>query len=128
MDQYLLFKHLHTTLAAISILGFLFRGALVLKDSPWMKGKFLRVAPHVVDTLFLLSGIILAVIIGQFPGPNGWLAAKLIGLVVYIVLGTFALKRAPTKKSKAVFMLAAVLTFIWIIGIALNRHPLAWLA
>ena len=128
MNSYLILKNLHMTLAAISIAGFVFRGVLVLRDSAWIQHRLLKVVPHVVDTLFLLSGIVLAVMLHQYPGTHHWLTAKVVGLLVYIVLGTLGLKRAPSKLSKVVCMVLAVAVFIWIVGIALHRHPLAWLA
>ena len=85
--------------------------------------RWVRVAPHVVDTLLLGSAITMVVISSQFPFAKGWLTAKLIGLVVYILCGTMALKRGRTKVVRIAFFLAALLAYAYIISVALSRNP-----
>ena len=128
---YLIVKSLHVGCAALSISGFAARGALMLADSPLLQARFVRIAPHVVDTLLLASAIWLAWMLGAAPFAQGWLTAKVLGLVAYIVLGAVALRRGRTKAARATAFVAALLTAGYIVSVAVTRDPrgpLAWLA
>ncbi|MEN9657420.1 MAG: hypothetical protein RL571_885 [Pseudomonadota bacterium] len=116
--EYLAVKHLHMLCVALSAGLFLLRGGLMLQGSAYLQTKFLRIAPHIIDTLLLLSAIRLAML---YPGPKMWLVAKVCGLLVYIVLGTIALKRGKTKTIRACALVASVLTFAYIIGVAFSK-------
>ena len=74
--MYFALKHLHVLCAAISIIGFIVRGALRIANSPVLQKKWIRIAPHVVDTLLILSAIGLTLIIHQYPLTSAWLSAK----------------------------------------------------
>jgi uncharacterized membrane protein SirB2 len=95
--MYPLIKHLHVTFAALSLLGFSVRGYWMLRAPRLLTRRWVRVAPHVVDTLLLLSGLALVALSRLYPTQQPWLAAKLIALVAYIALGTLALKRGCTR-------------------------------
>ena len=127
---YLAIKSVHVGCAALSIIGFAVRGGLMLADSPLLQRRFTRIAPHVVDTLLLLSAIWLAWMLGQVPFVHGWLTAKVLALIAYIVLGVVAL-RGPTKAVRAMAFAAALLTAGYIVAVAVTRDPsgpLVWLA
>ncbi len=126
MDD-LLVKHVHVACAALSIAGFVLRGALMMRDSALLQAKFARIAPHVVDTLLLASAILLSWQSAQYPFAQGWLTAKLAALVAYIVLGTAALKRGRTKRVRIVAFALAVLVFAYIVSVALTRDPSGFL-
>jgi uncharacterized membrane protein SirB2 len=121
--NYLLLKHLHLTCVALSGFGFAVRGVWMLCDSPMLTRRWVRIVPHVVDTLLLGSAIALAVSSSQYPFVDSWLTAKVVGLLVYIVCGTLALKRAKSKATRAAFLVAAVLAFAYIVSVALARSP-----
>ena len=128
---YLAIKSVHVGCAALSITGFAVRGGLMLADSPLLQSRFARIAPHVVDTVLLLSAIWLAWTLGQVPFVHGWLTAKVIALIAYILLGAVALRRGRTKAARATAFAAALLTAAYIVTVALTRDPrgpLAWLA
>ena len=118
-----LLKHLHLTCVALSASGFVLRGFWMLSDSPMLARRWVRIVPHVVDTLLLCSAIALAVISAQYPFVHGWLTAKVIGLLVYILCGTMALKRGKTKASRTVYFALSLLVFAWIVSVALTRRP-----
>lgn len=120
---YPLLKHLHVSCVALSGLGFAGRGLLMFRASPLLQHRFLRVFPHLVDTLLLSSALALTVVIGQYPLTTNWLTAKFFGLIVYIVLGTLALKRGPTLRGRAVCFVLALLTFGYIVSVALRHDP-----
>ena len=116
-------KHLHLSCVVLSVSGFVLRGIWMLSDSPLLARRPVRIVPHVVDTLLLGSAIALAVISAQYPFVQSWLTAKVVGLVLYVLLGTMALKRGRTKASRAVCFVLALLVFAWIVSVALTRSP-----
>ena len=129
--SYLAIKSVHVACAALSIAGFASRGVLMLADSPLLHHRFVRIAPHVVDTVLLGSAIWLAWALGQFPFVHGWITAKVIALFAYIVLGAIALRRGRTKGIRAAAFAAALATAGYIVSVALARDPrgaLAWVA
>jgi len=125
--MYFALKHLHMLCAVISIIGFIIRGALKLRGSAWLQKKWLRIAPHVVDTVLLLSAIGLVVIIHQYPFVQGWLTAKLIGLVVYIGLGLVTLRFAKTQSVRAGAYVLAIVTFAYIAAVAVTKSALPFI-
>ena len=80
--------------------------------------------PHLVDTLLLASAVALAVMSHQYPLANGWLTAKVAGLLIYIGLGTVALKRGRTRRVRVTAWLAAQAVFFYIVAVAITRQPL----
>jgi uncharacterized membrane protein SirB2 len=121
--EYTLLKAIHVTSAILSISGFAARGVLMLRDSPLLKARFVRIAPHVVDTVLLGSAIALAWLTAQYPFVLPWLTAKVIGLFAYIVLGSIALSRGRTKPVRAIAFLLALCTALYIVSVALLRTP-----
>jgi uncharacterized membrane protein SirB2 len=115
---------LHVGLATVSFTGFVVRWIWMMNGSRKFRARLTRILPHVVDTLFLASGILLVYDIRQYPLTHGWLTAKLLGLVAYIVLGSAALKRAETRRGKVLAFLAAISTFGWLVSVARLRS--AW--
>ena len=116
-------KLIHMSTAFISISLFLTRGFWVFRNSPMMSKKWVKIVPHVNDTVLLITATLLAISTQQYPFVHSWLSAKFIALLVYIVLGMFALKRAKEMKSKAVFFILALLTFSYIVSVAIMRSP-----
>lgn len=120
-------KILHVSLAVLSISGFVGRGILMLRESPLLFVRWVRVAPHVVDTLLLLAGVGLTLEIGQYPFVQPWLTAKVLALVGYIVLGAVGLHYGRTKRIRLVAWLGAIVIFAYILGVAVTRDPaLGW--
>ncbi|MGB7479057.1 MAG: SirB2 family protein [Burkholderiaceae bacterium] len=119
--DYLAVKHLHMSCVALSGTLFLLRGGWMLADSGMLARRWVRVLPHVVDTLLLTSAIVLAWWSGQYPLAQNWLTAKVLGLIVYIVLGTVALKRGRTKTVRTIAFAGALLCFAYIVGVAVTR-------
>ncbi|WP_175940482.1 SirB2 family protein [Caballeronia sp. BCC1704] len=125
-DYFLPLRALHMTCAGLSIAGFVVRWIWMLTDSRLLATRASKIVPHIVDTLLLASAIALVAIIGF--GPNAaWLGAKIAGLVVYIALGTFALKRGRTKGARAVFGVLAIIVFAFIASVARTHDPLGFL-
>jgi len=119
-----LVKTIHVGCALLSILGFTARGVLMMRDSAILQMRLLKIAPHIIDTLLLGSAIWLAVSYGLSPADNPWLLAKIIALLVYIGLGTVALKRGKTKQVRIIAWFAALLVFAYIVAVAVSKSAL----
>jgi uncharacterized membrane protein SirB2 len=126
MTSYLIVKYIHVGSVILSFALFLLRGALMFADSGWRRHGLLRIGPHVVDTALLGSALTLAWLLKQYPFVHAWLTVKVVALVVYIVLGSLALRRAPTMRLRAMFFGLAVLTFLFIVSVARAHHPLGF--
>lgn len=124
MDLYPVLKQLHVTCVVLTAGGFLLRGAWMLRGSPLLQHPVSRVLPHVNDTLLLAAGMGLMLLLHQYPFVDGWLTAKLLGLLAYIALGTIALKRGHTKGIRIAALGGALLTLGYLVGVAVTRN--AW--
>lgn len=125
--MYLILKHVHVTAAFLTITGFMLRGYWMLTESGKLQHPVVKVAPHIVDTVFLLAGVGMILLVQLNPLTQPWLLAKFAGLLAYIVLGTIAIKRGPTKQVRTAALVAAIVAFIYVAGVALAKSPLAWL-
>jgi uncharacterized membrane protein SirB2 len=125
-DYFLPLRALHMTCTGLSIAGFVLRWIWMLTNSHLLHARATKIVPHIVDTVLLLSAIALVTIIG-FNANAAWLSAKIAGLIVYIVLGTFALKRARTKGARTAFGVLAIIVFAFIASVARTHDPLGFL-
>ncbi|ART82362.1 regulator SirB [Oceanisphaera profunda] len=126
---YVAIKHAHMMFAIISITLFMLRAWLAVPSPARIKSKLLKILPHIIDTLLLAMGVWLAVLSKQIPFDNSpWLTAKVIGLVLYIVVGTIAIKRGKTRNQRLVATVASIAIFAYIYGAAVSKSPLSWLA
>ena len=123
MEAYIVAKSLHVGTVILSLGAFGARGALMLAGSPVLERRFVRVAPHVVDTLLLASALWLCWILQQWPFVEGWLTAKVIGLLAYIVLGAIALRRGRTQGVRIAAFAGAALAALYIVSVALAHDP-----
>lgn len=128
MTMYLILKYAHTLAAIATITGFILRGYWMLTESEILQYRATRIAPHIVDTLFLLAGVGMVWLLQLNPLTQPWLLAKFTGLIAYILLGTIALKRGRTKQTRMVALVGAVGIFAYIAGVALTKSPLSWLS
>ncbi len=121
-----LLKHLHLTFVLLSFAGFFTRGIWMLQGSGLLRRKWARILPHINDTLLLVSAIALAVVLGYSPGDHPWLMTKIIALFVYIGVGVLAF-RHPSKPVRVAAWLIALGIFLYIVSVALYKHPLGFL-
>src|SRR3989338_8368820 len=98
--SYFLLKHIHVSCAAI------------------------RIVPHYIDTALLASALALAYTIGQYPFVDAWLTAKFFGLVLFILLGTIALKHGKSKSIRIAAWFGALAVFVYIVLVAARHNPL----
>lgn len=128
MATYFALKHFHILTVIISVSLFVLRYWWQYRDSAMSNKRWVRIVPHVNDTLLLVSGAALVMITHFYPfTPQGaWLTEKLFGVIIYIALGFIALgrRRPRSQQSRFIaFLLALVVLFI-IIQLAITRTPL----
>ncbi|MDO8293856.1 MAG: SirB2 family protein [Gallionella sp.] len=125
--SFLTLKAIHVSCAVISFALFFLRGIWSFNSSPIMRQGWVKIVPHVVDTLLLVSALALAFTIQQYPFVDAWLTAKFFGLVLYILLGTIALKYGKTKAVRVSAWLAALAVFAYIVLVAKQHNPLPFI-
>jgi uncharacterized membrane protein SirB2 len=126
--DYATVKLIHQTLVALSIAGFVLRAAASLAGARWVGGRMAKTLPHVVDTLLLASALTLAFWLRLNPLATPWLAAKIVALLAYIGLGMVALQPRHSVPLRVTAMLAAVMTFAYIVLVAITKDPLVGFA
>jgi uncharacterized membrane protein SirB2 len=112
-------KQLHVAAVVVSWALFFLRGAWMIADSPRLEARWVRVVPHVNDTVLLLAGVYLATLVGLEP----WIVAKLVALVAYILIGMVAITRGKTKAVRIAAWIAAQCIFLYIVAVALRKNP-----
>ncbi len=120
-------KFIHIGSVIISYLLFVVRGVWSLAASPMLQWYPVKVMPHVVDTVLLTSAITLAVMLGVSPLNSVWLLTKIIALLLYIGLGSVAIKRGKTRRTKLTAWIVAQLVFCFIVATAITHSPTPWL-
>jgi uncharacterized membrane protein SirB2 len=125
--DFLLLKGLHITCALTSYTLFLSRGIWQFRGSPVMRQRWVKIMPHVVDTLLLGSAIALAFVTHQYPFVDTWLTVKVGCLLIYIGLGFVALKYGKTITMRVLAWLAAQAVFAYIVLVAIFRNPVPFL-
>ena len=121
-------KTAHLALVAASGLLFALRGAAVLAGHTWPLHGALRLSSVAIDSALLAAGVVLWWLLGLQPVRDPWLGVKLLLLVLYIVLGGLALKRARTPRGRALAYAAAIACFLFMVSVAMAHHPLGVLS
>lgn len=119
--MYLILKNTHIALAVLSIALFVLRSVWSVNASPQLQQKWARIAPHIIDTLLLASAVYLMIASHQYPFTDSWLTAKLVALIAYIALGTYAIKRGRTAGIRLLFSLMSVAIFCYIFAVAITH-------
>jgi uncharacterized membrane protein SirB2 len=115
--------------AAVLMSGGLFalRAAAAQLEQRWAMAAPVRYLSYTIDTVLLTAALMLMTVLHQFPGVNSWLTAKVVLILAYIVLGSFALRRARTRPARLACSVAALLVFGVVISIARTHSPLGFL-
>jgi len=113
-------KHVHVAAVLVSWALFFLRGIWMIFDSPRLDARWVRIVPHVNDTILLVAAIYLATFFGMQP----WIIAKLAALVAYILIGMVAIARGPTKPVRVAAWLLAQGVFAYIVAVAIRKDPL----
>ncbi|MDT0581854.1 MULTISPECIES: SirB2 family protein [Alteromonadaceae] len=125
--MYQMAMHLHVTAVVISLALFSFRFVLTIKGHGMLQQKWLKIVPHVVDTVLLASAVWLLTMSSMMQ-VDGWVASKVIGVVLYIVSGLFALKWAKNNRSRVIGFASAIIWVGLTASIAVSKQPFSFLA
>jgi uncharacterized membrane protein SirB2 len=121
-------KFVHVLCVILSGSLFVVRGFMMLADSRLANHAALRCLSYAIDTTLLTAALMLVTILHQYPFVQAWLTVKLLLLVVYIVLGVFALRRGRTRLVRAAFFAAAIAVYLFIVSVAWTHDPRGALA
>lgn len=125
--MYEMAKHIHLTIIVISVSLFIIRFVMLLRESDLLQNKVLKIVPHVIDTGLLASAVWL-VTMSPMVNVDGWLASKIIGLLLYIVSGLFAFKWAKNNRMRILGFLSAMIWLSVTFGVAFSKQALSFLA
>lgn len=120
-------KAVHLASVALSGLGFFARGLASLRGASWVRGAAARTLPHIVDSVLLVSALLLA---WQWRGLGegaAWIGAKVGGLAVYVALGMLALRAHRPLSIRLTAWVSALVVFAWIVSVAVTKHPSGFL-
>jgi uncharacterized membrane protein SirB2 len=120
-EHYLLIKQLHIMTVVLSITLFTLRFLVLIRSPAWQPRRWLKVLPHVNDSLLLIFAILLCIIIQQAPLISPWLTEKVAAVILYILAGMFALKWSKTRLSKIIWFMIAIFMFAYAANIAINK-------
>ncbi len=95
----------------------------MLQGSAVLQQRWVKILPHVNDTILLSSAIALAVLTHRNPVDEPWLTAKIAGLIIYIVLGMMAFRFGKTRQVRLINWVLAQIVFLYIVLVALTKHP-----
>ncbi|HZP65006.1 MAG TPA: SirB2 family protein [Rudaea sp.] len=126
IEHYLAIKFVHILCVGLSGTLFAIRGILRLAGSALAHHASLRFLSVAIDTCLLVAAVLLTGIVHQYPFVDSWLTAKVLLLFAYIVLGSFALRRARTRAGSAACFVAALGVFATIVGIAIAHDVRGW--
>ena len=121
MTTYFWALYFHVVTVVISISLFFVRGLWMVLESAKLNQRWVKIVPHVSDTILLVSAIILSFSTAQYPFVHGWITAKVILVLVYIGLGMVAMKRGKTKQIRITAWIAAMIVFAYMVLIALTK-------
>lgn len=121
--MYMMFKHLHLTFIAISVVLFVVRFVWRLRDSEKLNKRWVKIVPHVNDTLLLVSALLLMLQINQYPLQTPWLTDKLIGLFGYILAGLVTLK-ARSRGLQVTGFVVAIGWLLFLLHVAISKQAL----
>ncbi|MRH78063.1 regulator SirB [Spiribacter sp. C176] len=120
--SYIALKHLHTTVVTLSLVLFLARSGWMVMNSSLLQKTWVRVLPHVVNTVLLVSALSVAWIGWQYPMVNHpWITAKVIALVLYIVFGVMVFKRDRSAGVRVGAFIGALAVYGYMVLVALSK-------
>jgi len=120
------FVHIAAVIASGSL--FLLRGLALFAGAGWAMATPLRVSSHVIDTVLLAAALMLMTVVRQYPFVDDWLTVKVAFLIVYIALGSVALRSGAARAVRVGCFIAALLVYGFIVSVARAQDPLGILA
>lgn len=122
MSVLFLLKLLHIACALTSYILFVLRSYWRYIRSDRLQQGWIKKVPHFVDSTLLISALLMAWGIGQYPFVNSWLTIKTIALVLYIVFGLFTLRFAKEKWQILLASIISQLIFFYIVCVAIYHQ------
>lgn len=123
-EYYLWLRHAHIGFVIASVTLFVIRGGLMLAGSSHVHAGVLRYTSYAVDTMLLTAALMLTSVLHQYPFATDWLTMKVFLLVVYVALGSIALKRGRTRPARSMAFVSALVTVAFLYSVARAHHPL----
>jgi len=123
-------KGVHVALAAISVGGFLARGFMLFHGSELPRRVGVNRASYVIDSLLLAAAVALMAMLGQFPDRTPWLAAKIVGVALYVGLGitTFRCISTGYRRTAWIAFALAIAAAAYVVAVAVSKNPLPFIA
>lgn len=125
--MYAMLKHSHLLIIALTFIVFFIRGTLMMRASASTNNKFFKIAPHILYTFLLITGVGLAVQLHFSPMQQPWLLAKIIALVVFIFLAVLTFKHSNLKVRKILWLVNLAI-FAYMVSVAMSKNPLGFFA
>ncbi len=125
MNTYMIFKHIHMTAALASGAFFLLRGLWMMQESSLFNARLVRVLPHIIDTILLVSALVLVGMMGKFPV---FVLVKVVALFVYIALGMMAFRFLKSWGGRVFMFFSALVVYAFIVSVAISKHPHGFLS
>jgi uncharacterized membrane protein SirB2 len=122
--DYSTIKLIHQGAVSLSFVGFFARGLGAIADASWIRSRWAKTVPHVVDSVLLISALTLVWMLRINPGIAPWLLAKIVGLLLYIGLGVIALRPGSAPALRAAAWIGALTVFAYIVSVAITKNPL----
>jgi uncharacterized membrane protein SirB2 len=126
--MYLIIKNIHITFATLTIIGFLLRAYWQMSGSNLYQNRATKIVPHAIDAVFLATGISLITMLDMNPLQHPWLLAKFAAILAYVGLGMVAFRFGRTPRIRLLAFIGALMAFAFVVGAALIKSPLSWLA
>lgn len=124
MSLYVFIRIIHSSCAVLSLLGFAWRGLQKVIKGQVPEHFVVKVLPHIVDTVLLLSAIVLVVMSGQYPFVSPWVSAKVLALLIYISLGILLMRWRGASSARPVIYALTLLCGLYMITVAITKNPM----
>lgn len=123
--MYLALKHTHLLSVVLSLTFFVIRFFWVMRGSDMMTKKWVKVSPHIIDTVLLTTGISLIFVTGYVPftAAAPWLTEKITCVLAYIALGFVALHYSRGKLFRTFAFLGALGWAYAAVSLATTKVP-----
>lgn len=113
-------KYLHLTFITLAITGFIARAILSELNPDILRRKWLKIAPHIIDTLLLISGITLVFQGNWLAADYRWIVAKIVGLIGYIAFGIVFMR--TRHKTRWLAFIGVLACFAYIAAVAVSKQ------
>lgn len=118
-----IWKWIHVSCACLSISGFFLRGMWMFSGSVLFQHRLTKILPHLVDSLLLVSALVMLFQWRLNPLEHAWLLTKIMALLVYIMLGMVAFRFGRSQGERVLAWVSALLVTAYIVQTAFTKNP-----